>query len=112
MRAPGLQIATTDEDGSTVVRVAGELDIDNIDGLVDVVVAALAGGSPVSLDLVEVSFVDSSGVAGLNRCRRAAAADGAGALGVRCRRGGPVARLLDWTGLADHLALELVDAPG
>jgi anti-anti-sigma factor len=82
-----------------VVRVQGEIDLGNIEQLVEAVSAATPAGGSVEVDLREVGFIDSAGVAGLNRCRRQALRVDADVL-VLCGAGSPVARLLQWTGLA------------
>lgn len=82
-----------------VVRVQGEVDLDTVEQLVEAVAAAMPPGGRVEIDLRDVGFIDSAGVAGLNRCRREAARVGTDVT-VLCVEGGPVAKLLHWTGLA------------
>lgn len=82
-----------------VVRVQGEVDLDTVEQLVAAVSAAIPAGGRVELDLREVGFIDSAGVAGLNRCRRQALRLDAEMV-VLCVEGSPVAKLLHWTGLA------------
>lgn len=81
------------------VRVSGEVDLDTADRLVDAVTTSTPPGGTVEVDLREVSFIDSAGVAGLNRCRRQALRVDADVV-VLCLDGSAVAKLLDWTGLA------------
>lgn len=80
------------------VRVTGELDLSSVGPVVDAILAATPPEGSVEADLRGVTFIDSSGLAGLERCRRRAVALGAD-LEVRCVRGGAVARLLDLTGM-------------
>lgn len=82
-----------------VVRVQGEVDLDTVEQLVDAVSAATPPGGRVEVDLREVGFIDSAGVAGLNRCRRQALRMDTDVT-VLCAEGSPVAKLLHWTGLA------------
>jgi anti-anti-sigma factor len=98
MTAGGLEIATSLTGGVGHVDAAGEIDLATVEQLVEAVMATTPAGGTVEIDLREVSFMDSSGVAALNRCRRHAAETGA-TLVIRCVSGGPVAQLLEWTGL-------------
>ena len=107
MRAPGLRVATEEGDEDAVVRVAGELDLDGVEDVVGPVVAALHAGTPVTIDLTGVSFMDSSGIEGLARCRRAAL-EADRALVVEVRADGPVVRRLAWTGLDSVLDVRAV----
>lgn len=88
--------------GAGTVRVRGEVDLDTIERLVAAVAAATTPGGSVELDLREVDFLDSAGIAGLNRCRRHAARVGAAIVVVVLERS-PVAKLLQWTGLAHEM---------
>lgn len=94
-----LDIEAHVRDDTGVVRVQGEVDLDTVDQLVAAVGAAMPPGGRVEIDLREVGFIDSAGVAGLNRCRRQAVRIGT-EVTVLCVDGGPVAKLLHWTGLA------------
>ena len=85
--------------GIGTVRVRGEVDLHSVDELVDAASAVTTAGGRVELDLREVAFIDSAGVAGLNRCRRQAQQQDA-QLVVVCVASSPVSRLLHWTGLA------------
>lgn len=80
------------------VRVTGEVDLASVGPVVDAILEATPPGGSVVADLRGVTFIDSSGIAGLERCRRRAVALGAD-LEVRCLRGGAVARLLALTGM-------------
>lgn len=94
--------------GVGTVRARGELDLHSVDRLVDAASAATPAGGRVELDLREVAFMDSAGVAGLNRCHRNAGRRAA-ELVVVCAPGSPVSRLLRWSGLAS--VVEVLDAP-
>lgn len=99
MNPSPLAIESHVRNGAGTVRVRGELDIDGVERLVEAVGAATPPGGRVEVDLCEVTFIDSAGVAGINRCRRQATRREA-ELTVVCLDGSPVAKLLQWTGLA------------
>lgn len=106
---PGaLTISTTLAGASATVRVRGEVDLASVTDLVDAVTRSIPPGGDVELDLTEVGFIDSAGIAGLNRCRRAALGLEA-ALTLVVLRGGDVVRLLEWTGLDRVLDLRVID---
>lgn len=107
---PGaLSISTTLTGADAVVRVAGEVDLASVDDLTDAVTKAIPPGGSIEVDLTAVAFIDSAGIAGLNRCRRAALGLEA-SLTIALVRDGEVARLLMWTGLDRVLDLRYVDA--
>lgn len=56
---------TLTEAGHTVVRLAGEVDLSWSAQVRQAVLAALAGGGPVAVDLAAVRYIDSSGIAAL-----------------------------------------------
>ena len=62
------------DSGAPVVRLAGEIDISTADGIADTLCAV--PGSTVVVDLSDVTFMDSSGIAELMRARQARAASG------------------------------------
>ncbi|MCW2997079.1 MAG: Anti-sigma factor antagonist [Solirubrobacterales bacterium] len=96
--------------GTTTLLVSGEVDLATVDTLVEAVEGAVPDGGTLVLDLVGVEFMDSAGVAAVNRCRRLAVAADARMV-VRCRDGGPVAQLVAWTGLDTVVDVEIVDGP-
>lgn len=107
---PGaLTISTTLAGADAVIRVAGEVDLASVHDLTDAVSKAIPPGGSVEIDLTDVGFIDSAGIAGLNRCRRAALGLEA-ALTIVLLRDGDVSRLLTWTGLDRVLTLRFVDA--
>jgi anti-sigma B factor antagonist len=99
-----IDVATTEE--GSAVRVSGEIDLASAPEIVGVVQAALAPGARIELDLRGVGFMDSSGVAALTRCRRLAE-DAGGSLVVRCAATGPVAQLIEWTGLGQVVDIRM-----
>ena len=54
------------------ISVTGDVDLENSDGLRDQVSNALDANTAVSLDMSEVSYIDSSGVAALIESRQKA----------------------------------------
>ena len=67
-----IEIATSDDATRAVLTVGGEIDVGSAHEI-DAVVAVVAGWSEtkdVVLELSNVSFIDSSGVAALLRCRQ------------------------------------------
>ncbi len=96
--ASSLEIESHVRADQGVVRVHGEVDLDTVEQLVDAVAKTIPTGGRVEIDLREVGFIDSAGVAGLNRCRRQALRVEC-AVTVLCIEGSPVAKLLNWTGL-------------
>ncbi len=54
-----------DEAGSTVVSFTGEVDLESSSLARDVLLRAVSKGSNVLVDLSEVAYIDSSGVASL-----------------------------------------------
>jgi anti-anti-sigma factor len=105
-----LKIDTDTSPGTTTLLVSGEVDLATVDTLVEAVEGAVPEGGTLVLDLVGVEFMDSAGLAAVNRCRRLTDAANAKMI-VRCREGGPVAQLVSWTGLESVMAVEMVDGP-
>jgi anti-anti-sigma factor len=95
----GLRIATTHGPGRTLLGIGGELDLATAPDLVAAVEQSTPAGGAVEIDLRDVEFMDSSGIAAISRCRRHVDAMDAQMV-VRIRAGGPVAQLVEWTGLA------------
>jgi anti-anti-sigma factor len=93
-----LEIATEHIEGRAIVGVSGEIDLATVDRLIEAVERSTPPGGSVEIDLREVEFMDSAGIAALNRCRRHASSLGAD-LRVLARADGPVAQLIKWTGL-------------
>jgi anti-sigma B factor antagonist len=100
----GLRIETLVGDAATTLTVVGEVEVFTAQRLVDAFDAALDDGPPwIVLDLQEVSFADSTGLAALIRCRRRAVTRGA-ELSLACGDG-EIRRLLDLSGLAAVFSL-------
>ncbi len=91
-------------DDALRLRVAGEIDLSNIEALQAEVANALESGETrlVVVDLAEVSFLDSSGISALLKGRRLA--DDAGK-GFRVEGAqGMVREVLTITGVWEHLS--------
>lgn len=110
MTSGQLKIDSSVEPDATTLRIVGEVDLATVDTLVDAVQRALPPKGTLVLDLVGVEFMDSAGVAAVNRCRRLAGATES-TLTLRCRAGGPVAQLVSWTGLDSVVDVDVVDGP-
>lgn len=85
---------------STVVHVAGEVDLATAPDLHDVLAGFEPQGGPVIVDLREVAFLDSSGLSVLVRCHQhLSSAEGRGLRLVVTRPA--TLRVLDATGLGE-----------
>ncbi len=95
---------TSDAEGWTTVSVAGELDLATAGGLSDAVRRGFETGG-VTLDLRDVTFMDSSGVRALNTALREAAEHGRE---LRVTEGlhPSVVQVLELTGMLGLLPLE------
>jgi len=103
LNIPQLTVACSQQDGVHVVALRGELDLRAVGELQ----AALAQGDEdgrICLDLTELEFIDSSGLATVIRAHQAMAAVG-GALAVACRDQGSVRRTFETTGLTTLLTV-------
>ncbi|MGK5740812.1 STAS domain-containing protein [Micromonospora sp. URMC 103] len=98
-------VTYAERDGGTCLRLAGELDMSSapqLDAAIDRLTAA--GERHLLVDLTELTFCDSTGLAAFVRGDNRAAADG-GWLRVTGARG-RVARVLRLTGLDEVLTYE------
>lgn len=87
------------DDGTCVVRAGGEVDMDVAGDLLRIAVEGLAEAPAVTIDLRDVTFMDSSGLGVLVRIRKEAAAAGKPLVLLDVPR--PVHRLLTITQLTD-----------
>lgn len=108
MTSGQLKIDSDSSPGTTTLHISGEVDLATVDTLVEAVEGAVPENGTLVLDLVGVEFMDSAGLAAVNRCRRLTDAANTG-MTIRCRDGGPVAQLIAWTGLAAVVTIEMVD---
>jgi anti-sigma B factor antagonist len=95
--------ATRGDDGRTTIAVTGELDIANVGELATAVHEALAGGD-VTIDLRELTFMDSAGVQTLNTALREATEAGRDMRVVAAMQPA-VAQILELTGMMGLLTL-------
>lgn len=65
MNLPANTVFSEARDGYVLVRLSGEVDLSWSAEVRRAVLDALAGGSPVGVDLSAVSYIDSSGIAAL-----------------------------------------------
>jgi anti-anti-sigma factor len=93
--------SAVDDEGALAIRVAGELDISNVDNI-ETAVTMLLGTEPgaVVFDLSGLTFMDSSGLAMLVR-----AADRSESVTVR-NPSRPVKLIIEATGLDEILRIE------
>jgi anti-anti-sigma factor len=91
-------------DGRTTISVAGELDLANAAELAAAITQALQAGD-VTLDLRELTFMDSAGVRGLNTALREAA-DANRDLRVTRTMHPSVEQILNLTGMLGLLRFE------
>src|SRR4051794_28378505 len=102
--APPLDVKVTPASHGATVSIAGELDIATVPRVREALASpVVAGAEAVVVDLTEVSFMDSTGLAALLELQRALTARG-GRLAIACPEG-PARLLLDVTGVADKLEL-------
>ena len=102
MNIPQLTVARSDQDGIQVIALSGELDLRAV-GELETAIAAAGDGARVCLDLSELQFIDSSGLATVVRGHQALAATD-GRLVVVCVAGA-VHRTFETTGLTALLTL-------
>jgi anti-sigma B factor antagonist len=98
-----LTIEVRQEQGYAIMTVAGEIDISTVTRLREPMFEMAASGSPLVVDLDQVSLIDSVGLAVLVGTANRAAADG-GSLQVACARP-KIRQLLCLTGLDRRIPL-------
>ena len=100
-----LRIDSSTHDDTSVLAVSGEIDIDTVDLLRDAVTDTLrAGVRDLTIDLNEVTYLDSSGLGVLvGTYKRLTASQGS--LTVRCSAP-RILRLFTITGLTDLLRID------
>jgi len=95
------------EETTQLVAVRGEVDLATVDALRGELSSALGRSEKVVLDLREVSFMDTQGLAAVIEAERVSAASGTPFVVVRAPE--TVHRLFDMIGLSDRLTV--VDDP-
>lgn len=101
-----LEVRTAENDGAQIVSLRGELDLANVPTAETALEGALQRGRRVIVDMRELQFIDSTGIALLVT---ALGHGGEAELGFVPSESQAVNRVLELTGLADRLPL--VDAP-
>ena len=103
LNIPALTIESTQQDGAQVVTLGGELDLRGV-GEVETALAAAAESGRVCLDLSDLQFIDSTGLATVIRAHQTLTGAG-GRLAVVCRADGSVRRAFETTGLTTLLTV-------
>lgn len=103
MDIPELTIERSECDGVHLIVLSGELDLRGV-GDLEAALAQPGDGAKVCLDLTELAFIDSTGLATVIRGHQALTGSG-GAMAVACRGEGTVRRTFDTTGLSRLLTV-------
>lgn len=101
-------VTVASADARTVVTALGELDLATAPTLEDALLPVLRDGAAVLLDLRSLEFMDSTGVRVLVAAHLAAQEHG-GDLAVAVVPEGPIARVLEISGL--DTVLQIVEQP-
>jgi anti-sigma B factor antagonist len=92
-------VDVTEENGALVLRLHGELDMASRDAIEPVIMAAITTVGSVTLDLGELTFCDSSGLAILITASQKVEANGSSV--AVCNMRPPVRRVFEIAGLGD-----------
>jgi len=98
-----LTVEVRHEQGCTIVTAAGEIDISTVAPLRERLLEVVTSGAPLVVDLEQVSFIDSVGLAVLIGAAKRAAAYG-GSLQVACALP-KIRQLMHLTGLDCRIPL-------
>lgn len=101
-----ISVSTQWQDGVATIRVGGELDLATGEPLAQEIHRAIngAGTRAIRVDLSQMQFIDSSGIAVLLKGRRAA--DRTGVAYHITGAAGMVHHILSLTGVLEHLSAE------
>jgi anti-sigma B factor antagonist len=91
------------DDGVAVLEVAGELDLSTAGQLHEGLLKSLADEADVLVDLTQVSFIDSSGIAALVGAFRSL--NGSGGMSVLIAPGSQVARVFELARMGEVLPI-------
>ena len=105
MTDPPPLMQTDGEDGRVVVRLTGEIDLSNVDGLEARIDEAISDVREVVIDLTAIDFIDSRGLRLLKRVS-AVVAGRAGTLVVVAPASSIARSVLDMTGMSQELAVQ------
>lgn len=100
---------STDETGRETLVLLGSIDLVTRQSLIDEGLEVLEQGGPLTLDMGDVDFIDSTGIGALVELARAAEAKGTGVL--VSRSSARVTRVLEFSGLDKALGA-LASSPG
>lgn len=103
LNLPQLWVTRAQQDGVHVVALRGELDMDG-SGELEGTLAQPGPAARVCLDLTQLDFIDSTGLAAVIRAHQALAAGG-GAMAIACAATGSVRRTFETTGLTTLLTV-------
>ena len=104
MTDPRPLMQTEGENGRIVVRLSGEIDLSNVDGLEAQIESAIADAGDVVIDLTAIDFIDSRGLRLLKRVSTAVA-DRDGTLLIVAPASSIARSVLDMTGMSQELAV-------
>ena len=92
------------EDGRLVIRLSGEIDLSNVEGLEAQIDGAIADARDVVIDLAAIDFIDSRGLRLLNRIASSVASRD-GTLVVVAPASCVARSVLDMTGMSQELTV-------
>ena len=104
MTDPPPLMQTDGEDGRVVVRLTGEIDLSNVDGLEARIDEAISDVREVVIDLTAIDFIDSRGLRLLKRVS-AVVAGRDGTLVVVAPASSIARSVLDMTGMSQELVV-------
>ena len=104
MTDPRPLMQTDGEDGRVVVRLSGEIDLSNVDGLEAQIDERIADAQDVVIDLTAIDFIDSRGLRLLKRVSTAVAGRD-GTLLIVAPASSIARSVLDMTGMSQELAV-------
>src|SRR5215218_6864067 len=95
-------LETSRQGEAAILRVSGQLDLGGIDELRQAAFEACEGAQELVVDVCELVFIDSTGLAGLVELRHAVVAKGV-EFRLRAAEDGPVRTAVELTGIDDLL---------
>ena len=98
-----LKIDRSDQPGWAVISPSGEIDLATVGQLEDALAASGDGSTDVAVDLMGVTFMDSTGLRALLAANQNLSESGRRL--VLIVNGGPVDRMLDISGVGQTLAI-------
>jgi len=104
MTDPPPLMQTDGEDGRVVVRLTGEIDLSNVDGLEARIDDAISDAGDVVIDLTAIDFIDSRGLRLLKRVSTAVAGRD-GTLVIIAPATSIARSVLDMTGMSQELVV-------